>query len=90
MVYKFKGADKIALCTDAMRSAGTNSKYSMLGSLVNGQKVIIEDGVAKLPNRSAFAGSIATADRLVRTMVNVASVPLIEAVKMISLTPSRI
>lgn len=89
-VYKFKGADKIALCTDSMRGAGMPDGESVLGSLENGQKVIIEDGVAKLLDRTAFAGSVATADRLVRTMVNVAEVPLIDAIKMITLTPARI
>ena len=88
--YKFKGADKIALCTDSMRGAGMSDGESILGSLQNGQRVIIEDGVAKLPDRSAFAGSVATADRLVRTMVQVADVPLIEAVRMMTLTPARI
>ena len=53
-VYKFKGADKTALCTDAMRGAGMPDGESILGSLTNGQKVIIEDGVAKLPDRSAL------------------------------------
>lgn len=37
-VYKFKGADKIALCTDAMRGAGMPDGESILGSLANGQK----------------------------------------------------
>ena len=60
------------------------------GSLTNGQKVIIEDGVAKLPDRSAFAGSVATADRLVRTMISIAGIPLIDAIRMITLTPARI
>ncbi len=63
---------------------------SILGSLEKGQKVIIEDGVAKLPDRTAFAGSVATADRLVRTMVNIAEVPLLDAVKMMTLTPAKI
>ena len=89
-VYKFKGADKTALCTDAMRGAGMPDGESILGSLTNGQKVIIEDGVAKLPDRSAFAGSVATADRLVRTMINIAGLPLIDAIRMITLTPARI
>jgi N-acetylglucosamine-6-phosphate deacetylase len=89
-VYKFKGPDKTALCTDSMRGAGMPDGESILGSLKKGQKVIIEDGVAKLPDRSAFAGSVATADRLVRTMINVAEVPLIDAVKMMTTTPARI
>lgn len=89
-VYKFKGPDKTALCTDSMRGAGMPDGESILGSLDKGQKVILEDGVAKLPDRSAFAGSTATTDRLVRTMVNVAEVPLVEAVRMMTLTPARI
>lgn len=89
-VYKFKGPDRTALCTDSMRGAGMPDGESILGSLEKGQKVIIEDGVAKLPDRTAFAGSIATTDRLVRTMVELAEVPLIDAVKMMTLTPARI
>ncbi|HLW09132.1 MAG TPA: N-acetylglucosamine-6-phosphate deacetylase [Fermentimonas sp.] len=89
-VYKFKGSDRIALCTDSMRGAGMPDGESILGSLEKGQKVIIEDGVAKLPDRTAFAGSVATTDRLVRTMVQLAEVPLVEAVKMMTLTPARI
>lgn len=88
--YKFIGSDRIALCTDSMRGAGMPDGESILGSRENGQKVIIEDGVAKLRDRSAFAGSVATADRLIRTMVETANVPLIESVKMMTLTPARI
>jgi len=88
-VYKFKGPDKTALVTDSMRGAGMPDGESILGSLDKGQKVIIEDGVAKLPDRTAFAGSVATADRLVRTMVNIAETPLVEAIRMITLTPAR-
>jgi len=61
-----------------------------LGNLKNGLKVIVEDGVAKLPDRSSFAGSVATADRLVRTMIKKADVPLSDAIKMITATPARI
>ena len=89
-VYKFKGPDKIALCTDSMRGAGMPDGESILGSLQGGQKVIIEDGVAKLPDHTAFAGSVATADRLIRTMIGLADVPLEEAIRMITLTPARI
>lgn len=90
LVYKIKGAERTALITDAMRAAGTGVKDSMLGSLNNGLKVIVEDGVAKLPDRSSFAGSVATADRLVRNMINMAGVSLPNAVKMITETPARI
>ena len=90
LVYKIKGADRIALITDAMRAAGTDANESILGDVENGLKVIVEDGVAKLPDRSAFAGSVATADRLVRTMISMADVSLTDAIKMITHTPARI
>lgn len=90
LIYKVKGADRIALVTDSMRAAGMPEGESIIGSLKDGQKVIVEDGVAKLSDRSAFAGSVATADRLVRTMTKCADVPLILAVKMMTMTPASI
>jgi len=90
LVYKLKGPDSIALVTDAMRGAGMPPGESVLGDLKNGLKVIIEDGVAKLPDRTAFAGSVATADRLVRNMITMANVPLIDAIKMMTATPATI
>lgn len=89
-VCKFKKKDKIVLCTDSMRGAGMPDGEYQLGSLDKGQTVIVEDGVAKLPDRSAFAGSVATADRLVRTMVELAGIPLPDAIQMITLNPARI
>jgi len=90
LVYKIKGANRTALITDAMRAAGTRVSHSVLGNIDSGLKVIVEDGVAKLPDRTSFAGSIATADRLVRTMISMAEVSLTDAVKMITATPARI
>jgi N-acetylglucosamine-6-phosphate deacetylase len=90
LIYKIKGPDRIALITDAMRAADMPEGESVLGSFKNGLKVIIEDGVAKLPDRTSFAGSVATADRLVRTMLNLAEVPLVETIQMITETPARI
>ena len=90
LVYKIKGADRTALITDAMRAAGMPPGESVLGSLANGLKVIVEDGVAKLPDRTSFAGSVATADRLVRTMITMAEIPLSDAIKMMTSTPARI
>ncbi len=90
LVYKIKGADKIALITDSMRGAGMPDGKSILGGLNDGLEVIIEDGVAKLPDRSAFAGSVAFCDRLVRNMVQLAEVPIADAVKMASTTPAKI
>lgn len=90
LIYKSKGAGRIALVTDSMRAAGMPEGTSILGSLKAGQTVIVEDGVAKMPDRAAFAGSVATADRLVRTMINLAGVNLPETIRMITATPAKI
>ena len=90
LAYQSMGTRRVALVTDALRGAGMPEGESVIGSLKEGRKCIIEDGVAKLPDRSAFAGSVATADRLVRNMVRMAGAPLLDAVKMMSLTPARI
>ena len=46
--------------------------------------------MAKLLDRSAFAGSVATADRLVRTVIREGNVTLFDAVRMMTETPAHI
>ncbi|MFV0504751.1 MAG: N-acetylglucosamine-6-phosphate deacetylase [Lachnospirales bacterium] len=89
-VWRYKGPENIALTCDSMRCAGTDEKESFLGSKGYGIPVIIEDDVAKLLDKSGFGGSIATDDRLVRTMYHSAKIPLVDCIKMMCLTPSRI
>ena len=60
------------------------------GTKDNGMQVLIEDGVAKLTDRSAFAGSIATTDRLVRNMKELAGIPLLDAVRMMTYNPANV
>lgn len=91
MVRKNKSVDNIILCTDSMRGAGMpDGTTSILGSLEKGQEVIIEDGVAKMPDRSCFAGSVATTERLVKTMHFIGEAPLHDAVKMVTANPARL
>lgn len=90
MIYKFKGSDRIALVTDSMRGAGMPEGDTVLGNRETGLHCIIEGGVAKLPDRTAFAGSVCTADRLVRTMYKTVGVSISEAIKMMTATPARL
>lgn len=89
LLYKVKGSEKIMLVTDSMRAAGMGEGESILGGLKDGQKVIVEDGVAKLLDKTAFAGSVATADICVRSYHQLAEVPLVEAVRMMTDIPAR-
>ena len=84
LVYKIKGVERTCLITDALACAASDSQTAF------DPRVIIEDGVCKLADRSALAGSIATMDRLIRTMVQKAEIPLEDAVRMASETPARI
>jgi len=90
LIVKIKGIDNVALVTDSMRAAGMPEGEYLLGGIKNGQPVIVEEGVAKVMDRSCFAGSVATADRLVRTMVRLAGCIVEEAVRMITVNPARI
>lgn len=90
LALKIKGAKNINLTSDAMRAAGTNVAESYLGEIKPENSVIIEDGVAKLPDRSCFAGSLATGDNMLRWAVSECSVSLPDAIKMLSTTPAEI
>ena len=91
LIYKFKGADRICLVTDASRACGLpEGTVSTIGSLDHGTKIIVEDGVAKLLDRTAFGGSVATTELLFKTMADAIGRELPALVKMASLIPSRI
>lgn len=78
LVYKIKGVERTCLITDALACAASDSQTAF------DPRVIIEDGVCKLADRSALAGSVATMDRLIRTMVQKAEIPLADVIRMIS------
>ncbi len=86
LILKNKPNDKIALVTDSLEIAGTDVKEGVM----SGTEFIVEDGVCKLKDRSAFAGSVATADVLVRTMVKEAGCSIPAAVGMITKVPAEI
>lgn len=86
MIIKVKGADKVALITDSLEIAGTDVKEGVM----SGTPFIVEDGVCKLKDRSAFAGSVATADRLIQVMTKECGFSIVDAVKMLTEVPARI
>ena len=90
LIVKCKPLCKISLVTDSMRAAGMPEGPSILGSLKNGLPVTVRNGVAMMEDGQGFAGSIATADRLVRVMVKQANVPLEDAVAMMTQNPARL
>jgi N-acetylglucosamine-6-phosphate deacetylase len=88
LIYKCKGARCMALCSDALRAAGMPEGVYQMGS--EDYQMIVDDGVAWLLDRSAFAGSVVAGSQLLKTMVELADVPLPDAVQMATTTPARI
>lgn len=84
MIYQIKGVERTALITDALACAASKDDTAF------DPRVVLEDGVCKLADRSALAGSIATMDRLVRTCVQQAGIPMEDSCRMISETPAKI
>lgn len=89
MVYKIKGPDKVALITNSMRAAGKPLEECLIGGKKSGRRVTIADGVAKLMDGRMLAGSVATADTVLKTAVQ-AGISLVDAVTMFTETPARL
>lgn len=87
LIVKLKGVDKVCLITDSLRPGGIGEEGKEYKDCP--VPFVIEDGVAKLPDRSAFAGSIATSDVLLKSAVK-AGIPLADAVKMMTQTPAAV
>lgn len=90
LALKIKGAQKVAIITDAMRLAGTSLQSGKLGSLKNGTDTIVDDGVAKLTDMSFFAGSICTMERALGVMHRDFGFDLPTVSTMMSLTPASL
>lgn len=90
LALKIKGVNSVAAITDAMRLSGTDMRQGKLGSLANGTDVIADDGVAKLPDMSSFAGSVATMDRCLKVLCLDYGISLTDASVMLSGTPARL
>ena len=82
LVYKLKGVERTCLVSDALAYAACDNPQV-------DPKYVIEDGVCKLADHSSLAGSLATMDRLVQTMVK-AGVPFADAIRMASETPAKL
>lgn len=87
MIVKLKGTDRVCLITDALRPGGIGKEGKEYTDCP--VPFVIEDGVAKLLDRSAFAGSIATSDILLKTAVK-AGCGIADAVKMMTETPAKV
>ena len=85
VAYRCKGADGIAIVTDAMEAMGMAPGIYRLGD----RSVIVDSSTARLAD-GTLAGSILTMDAGVRNMVEFSGCLQVEALAMASATPARI
>jgi N-acetylglucosamine-6-phosphate deacetylase len=85
MLVKMKGYDRVILISDAISAAGLpDGKYEL-----GGLEIHVEKGISTLPS-GVLAGSTLTLDRAIKNMIQLASVPVSEALKMATLNPARV
>lgn len=84
LAYKFKGAERMCLVTDALDFTASDSATGI------DPRIVIENGVGMLRDHSAIAGSVATMDRLIRTAALQAEIPLEDVSRMVSETPAKL
>ena len=88
LILKIKGRDRVCLITDSLAVAGAANEGEEVETL--GTRFVVEDGVCKLLDKSAFAGSIATADRLIRVLTKDVGASVVDAVYMMTKVPAEI
>ncbi len=90
LIIKQLGIENICAITDAVRGAGQPEGESFIGRKGEETPCIIENGIAKMPDHSGFAGSVATSDRLLRTLVFKAGLPIEQAILALTANPAKL
>jgi N-acetylglucosamine-6-phosphate deacetylase len=87
LAYKCLGPDRLCAVSDALAGAGLpeGSVYTMGGMTYD-----VRDGVGMMLDRTSFAGSATLLPQMLPILIDVVGIPLVEAVRMTTLTPARI
>jgi N-acetylglucosamine-6-phosphate deacetylase len=85
LAYDAKGPERLALITDATQAAGLPDGDHALGD----RPITVSGGQARTAD-GALAGSTLTMDRAVRVSVELAGIPLADALTMASATPAAL
>jgi N-acetylglucosamine-6-phosphate deacetylase len=90
LAYKIKGPDRLALVTDCNRALDMPDGEYVFGPAEGGEPIVRRDGVGLMPDGTALASGVMGMDHAVRTFHKLTGAPLVEVVRMASLTPVRI
>jgi N-acetylglucosamine-6-phosphate deacetylase len=87
LAAKCIGADRLCAISDATNGAGLpEGTHFKMG----GMEYEVHDGVGMMFDRTAFAGSTTLVNQMIPILTDVARIPLVEAVRMLTLTPARV
>jgi N-acetylglucosamine-6-phosphate deacetylase len=86
LLVKVKGVDKVCFVTDAMPAVGLPDGIHKIGDV----EAVVENGIARLQDNTAYAGSVTTMNVCVRNGINQVDLSMVDAVRMSSLTPAKI
>jgi N-acetylglucosamine-6-phosphate deacetylase len=87
LAYKCKGPDRLCVVSDATGGAGL-PEGTVFGTAE--MQYVVGDGVGLLQDGTSFAGSTTLLDRMLTVLTTVVDIPVVEAVRMASLTPARV
>lgn len=90
LAYKVKGPDRLALCTDCNRALDMPDGEYIFGPKDGGETILRKDGVGIMPDGKSLASGVVGMIDCVRTFHRLTGVPLVEVIRMASLTPARI
>jgi N-acetylglucosamine-6-phosphate deacetylase len=87
LAYKCIGADRLCVISDATSGAGLpeGARFAM-----GGMEYKVHDGVGMMLDRTSFAGSTTLVNQMIPILVDIIGIPLVEAIRMLTLTPARV
>lgn len=90
MIYRLKGADKIALVSDSLAIAGRENEEMYLGSGESKQRIVVEEGVAVIKELNTYAGSVTPIGKQVQNLHNNLGICLEDCITMATTTPCKL
>jgi N-acetylglucosamine-6-phosphate deacetylase len=87
LAYKCIGPDRLCAISDATSGAGLPEGSPFV---MGGMEYEVGDGVGMMFDRSAFAGSTTLLNQMIPILIDEVSIPLVEAIRMVTRTPARI
>ncbi|MBM4069854.1 MAG: N-acetylglucosamine-6-phosphate deacetylase [Planctomycetes bacterium] len=90
LAAKIKGPQRLALVTDCNRALDMPDGDYIFGPRDGGEPIIRRDGVGIMPDGKSLASGVMGMDHAVRTFQHLTQAPLMEVIRMASLTPARI